>query len=923
MQFTNLSKINNDLRFMKKILILLALFLITACVRSPQPISLFETEEKAFKDISNIEEIKKNNKAWEENLEIDLYTAIALAIKNNKELKIKLLENALANRQIDKIKFEMLPSLAANAGYSGSDKYRTTTSANVSNADTAGVMGTTYTTSSEKSIANQDIGFTWNALDFGLSYIKAGQSNNRYLISDEAEKKATHNLVREVIRTYWNSLSAEKLIKKYDPLLIKVDSALNDSQKIEELLLTKPMDALLYQKELLDIQRALQTQKQIFIDAKIQLGTLMGLLPNHKFKIVDTNEPLTILDMSLKGMEEHALIHRPELIENHYEERISVQQAKAGIVSLLPGLNFNAAWTSSSNDYLMNKTNFEYGSTLGANLLNVFSYPKIKEINETNLQIIKEQRLALSMAVLSQVHLSNINYQMALEEYATADRYYDVSQKITAQVKNAQKIAKFGNLELIREEASLLVAELRYDIAYTKLQHAIGQIYTSVGLDVTEDNVKGVDIAYGQIYTSAGLDVTEDNVKELGSKQYNVKELGVKQYAEIIKNNFKSNGKRYYASVQTPINKQNPVIKKNEGKNSSQFTFKTNTFKLDGFGNTNYEAYLANGDELPFWITFLPSQRTFIINELDKNEIESLDIKVTAKNIHNRINNTFTLLISPEMRTARLAKEKEVAKQIKITKKLKGKKLKKLPKKTKLVKKNKKKIKNLNKEYTKRDKNEYFYRNELNDQRKNKLAKILENQDTEFNKLKKITDEKKAKEDKKLVALQEKLNKKYLEKSNKLKSKKLIKLKKEQDKKLAKLKRKIDLTKTKEDLKLAKLKQKQISEFNEAQRTVKAEQIVEDKRINRINKNELEKLAKATEKNQKKLAEKLAKENKIAAAKKIREDKILARKVRAAEDKRIKEYLKMLKEKEKEAKKLEKKLKKEAKKEAKKKKTRS
>ena len=908
---------------MKKIIILLALFLITACVRSPQPISLFETEEKAFKDISNIEEIKKNNKAWEENLEIDLYTAIALAIKNNKELKVKLLENALANRQIDKIKFEMLPSLAANAGYSGSDKYRTTTSANVSNADTAGVMGTTYTTSSEKGVANQDIGFTWNALDFGLSYIKAGQSNNRYLISDEAEKKASHNIVREVIRTYWNSLSAEKLIKKYDPLLIEVDSALNDSQKIEELLLTKPMDALLYQKELLDIQRALQTQKQSFIDAKIQLGTLMGLLPNQKFKIVDTNEPLTILDMSLKGMEEHALIHRPELIENHYEERISVQQAKAGIVSLLPGLNFNAAWTSSSNDYLMNKTNFEYGSTLGANLLNVFSYPKIKEINETNLRIIKEQRLALSMAVLSQVHLSNINYQMALEEYATADRYYDVSQKITAQVKNAQKIAKFGNLELIREEASLLVAELRYDIAYTKLQHAIGQIYTSVGLDVTEDNVKGYDTAYGQIYNSVGSDVTEDNVKELGFKQYNVKELGVKQYAEIIKNNFKSNGKRYYASVQTPINKQNPVIKKNEGKNSSQFTFKNNTFKLDGFGNTNYEAYLANGDELPFWITFLPSQRTFIINELDKNEIESLDIKVTAKNIHNRINNTFTLLISPEMRTVRLAKEKEVAKQIKIAKKLKEKKLKKLPKKTKLVKKNKKKIKNLNKEYTKRDKNEYFYRNELNDQRKNKLAIILENQDIEFNKLKKITDEKKAEEDKKLVVLQEKLNKEYLEKSNKLKSKKLTKLKKKQDKKLAKLKIKIDLTKTKEDLKLAKLKQKQISEFNEAQKTVKAEQIVEDKRINKINQNELKKLAEVTKKNQKKLAEKLTKENKIAAAKKAQEDKIIARKVRAAEDKRIKEYLKMLKEREKEAKKLEKKLKKEAKKEAKKKKTRS
>ena len=58
---------------MKKILILLALFLITACVRSPQPISLFETEEKTFKDISNIEEIKKITKLGRKTLRL-IYT---------------------------------------------------------------------------------------------------------------------------------------------------------------------------------------------------------------------------------------------------------------------------------------------------------------------------------------------------------------------------------------------------------------------------------------------------------------------------------------------------------------------------------------------------------------------------------------------------------------------------------------------------------------------------------------------------------------------------------------------------------------------------------------------------------------------------------------------------------------------------------
>ena len=623
--------------YFSKIIGLLLLGFLVACTRSPKVVSLLEAEERAKADILKIEKIKKDNQSWEENLEIDLYTAIALAIKNNKELKIKLLESALANRQLEKIKFEMLPSIATNAGYSASENYTATTSATVT-GDVAGSMGTSYSTSRQRDVNTQDIGFTWNALDFGLSYIRAGQNSNRYLIAEEMERKAEHNIVREVVKSYWNTLSADKLIRKYDPLLIEVDKALNDSQKIEELLLTKPMDALLYQKELLDIQRALQSQKQIFIDSRIQLGVLMGLLPNQKFKIVPTNDPLTVLDMNLKGMEEYALVHRPELIESHYEEIISVQETKASMASLMPGLNFNAAWTHSSNDYLMNKTNFEYGSTMGANLLNIYLYPKIKKFNETNTEVIKEKRLALSMAVLSQVHLANIDYAMALEEYDTAERYYQVSRKITQQIKNAQKIARFGNLELIREQASLLVAELRYDIAYSKLQHAIGKIYASVGLDVTKENVK---------------------------------KLGFKDYAAIIKNNFKSSGKKYYAKVNNPIKRQNPVAKKYGDDSVSQFSFARNTFNLGGDGRVIYDAVQSNGKPLPLWINFLPSQRMFLINNSEKDNTEELKIIVSAKNINVRIEDSFNLLVDPELRAMRIEQEKNLEKQRKLAKKQK------------------------------------------------------------------------------------------------------------------------------------------------------------------------------------------------------------------------------------------------------------
>ena len=740
-------------KYLLKILLVLSIGIVVSCAkRNPEPISSEDFLKSAEDDLAKIQEIKEQNDLFNKDLKIDLYTAIALAIENNKDLKVKLLETSLANRKIEDVEFEMLPTMAANAGYTGSDRYKTTSSATVPSNDLAGSIGSSYSTSRDRDVNEQDVGFSWNALDFGLSYIRAGQSSDKFLISKELEKKAANNITKDVIRAYWNALSAEKLIKKYDPLLIKVNNALNDSQKIEELLLQKPMDALLYQKELLDIQRALQSQKQSFINAKIELGALMGLLPNEKFVLVQTDQPLNELDMKLKHMEKHALVNRPELIENHYEERISIAETKAGMRSLLPGLNFNAAWTSSSNDYLMNKTNFEYGSSIGANLLNVFRAPKLKEVNEMNTEIIQEQRLALSMAVLSQVHISNIEYQMALEEYETADRYYDVSRKITEQVRNAQKIARFGELELIREEASLLVAELRRDIAFSKVQFSVAQVYTSVGVDVT----------------------TRESLQ-----------IGTKEFAEIIKKNFKDTGKNFKAIVKKPINKQKPVVT-NDDLNISSFEFAKNTFKLDGKGRVQYSAKLSNNAPLPEWITFLPSQRTFLIDRKNKGNIEEIDLTVSARNINTATEDTFTLVVDPDLRKERLAKEKRIKEEKELAekrkkeekrlaekrkkekeKKLKAQKLKEKKAKLKAKKLAEKKAKELKtfdvtERVTTKDGNLFTF---LNTEEINELIK---DQEKKNKKLRKKLAKIKKKEEKERAKLEKKKNKKKKSKKEKV-----------------------------------------------------------------------------------------------------------------------------------------------------------
>ena len=483
-----------------------------------------------------------------------------------------------------------------------------------------------YSLSQDKSTTTTDIGFTWNALDFGLSYIRAGQNADKYLIAKEMERKAIQNITREVIYSYWQTLAADQLLAEIYPLMDRVNIALEDFEYIEELLLSSPMDALLYQKELLDVAQVLLSQQRSLMNARTELSTLMGLLPGTEYKLIKTKTPLTELKIDLETMEEAALFARPELMESRYLKRISSEEVRASMVSLMPTLQFNSTWNYNSNKYLLNKSNYEFGSQIGGNLLNIFKAPLTKKAAEASQTVIEEQRLALSMAVLSQVHLSNINYAQSMREYSNARHYLNVSERINEQIKNAQKISRFGELEVIREEASMLVAKLRHDIAYAELQYSLGTIYASIGMDFTPDNI--------------------GNFSE-------------KDLASFINESLGRWSKKYYAEVAIPIDEQDPVFKKKSAVLTdidyrrsinynipldpyfSEFSFSPQTFYLSGPGKVRYRVREANGKPLPNWLVFIPTERKFIGTSPD--EIESLEISIEASNDVVQVKELFEL----------------------------------------------------------------------------------------------------------------------------------------------------------------------------------------------------------------------------------------------------------------------------------------
>ena len=625
-------------------LLLLFIFL-SACARTPVPISDERILQSIEADLANLK--------YEDSIEsIDLYKAISLAIRNNRDLRVEVMNSALQQRQNNLLKFDMLPDLAANAGYSEYTRYQPSTSVtSINDTSPEALSDPTYTVGAEKWQTTRDIEFTWNALDFGLSYIRAGQQANRYLIAKELERKSIQNITRDVIRAYWNAKAAENLLQKLSPLLIKVEIALKDSKYIEELTLSAPVDALLYQKELLDIQRTLQTQKRALINSKTELATLMGLLPSEGFQLIDTLKPLATIDLSVTEMEEVALFSRPELMESRYLKRISNKEAKASMVSLLPGLKFNAAYAYNSNKYLMNQDSTQYGISIGANLLNVFSAPSVKKANDANNQLATEQHLAISMTILSQVHLASINYSLAIEEYDTAQRYLDVATKISDQVQNAQKISRFGELEVIREEASLLVAELRRDLAYTEMQYSIGQIYASVGKDILPENFENMEL---------------------------------NQLSIEVQDSFMRWSEKYIAYVNKPLSLQNPTLKvlynpeatalrsfSSNAFSQNQFQIAKDTFAITGPGTIRYEVLQENGDDLPGWLVFLSSD--LVLAGLPPQDIKEINLKMSISNAVISTEDYFSLKIIDEVKEARLvqaartAKELENAKQINIS----------------------------------------------------------------------------------------------------------------------------------------------------------------------------------------------------------------------------------------------------------------
>lgn len=451
------------------------MLLLGGCAIQPHPIEMGERSAALGAERN---ELTAGQEALAGPVSMD--EAMARALKYNLDYRLKQMEEVLARRQLDLSRADLLPQLTVAAGYNERNNENGASSRNLA----TGGQSLVPSTSTDKTRHTADLGLTWNVLDFGVSYFQSQQQADRILVAQERRRKTVHQVMQEVRQAYWQAAGAEKLEGKIGLVLADARRALADSRKIEQEKLLAPMEALSYQRQMLDVIRQLEAINDELSQAKPRLASLMNLEPGKQFTLVMPQDLATpTFRMPVEKMEETALLRRPELMEARYNERISVLETKKAITRLLPGIEFSVGQHYDSNSFLVNNNWRDAGLRVSWNLFNLLNAPTIRASAEAQKELARQQRLATSMAVLTQTHVALRDYTGRLRQYELSKEMDDVDQKILGQVRNAARSNAAGKLQEVRAAANGLISELRLYQSYGAMQSAYGQMLATLGLD--------------------------------------------------------------------------------------------------------------------------------------------------------------------------------------------------------------------------------------------------------------------------------------------------------------------------------------------------------------------------------------------------------------------------------------------------------
>jgi outer membrane protein, multidrug efflux system len=409
--------------------------------------------------------------------------AVALALRYNLDSRVKALETTLAAGKADLSMFTLLPQMAATGGVTRRNSQNLTTSKDMN----TGVTSTDSSLGEDSFRRTGDLTASWNMVDFGIALLRSDQEDDHVVQALEKRRRALHLLVQDVQAAYWKAVINEFAEQKYNALEIRLMRSVQSAEGAERSKVGDPMQMLAHQRVIVETMRQVAELQRQTQSARAELAGLMGMSSSTSFRLMDLGsesglivaEPAKSMDL----MEEIALANRPELRGEAAQFRIDVADVHAEMLKTLPGIGPYIGGHYDSNSFLVFNSWADAGLKVAWNLVDLMSAPKRIDHSKAVAETTRVRRVAVAMAVLTQVHTADIQYRHALKEYRLTEQMAAIDRRITGLAGKSREAGSGTPMEEIKAEAGQMLSTLRRFLLYSDLQGAKARLNAAMGLD--------------------------------------------------------------------------------------------------------------------------------------------------------------------------------------------------------------------------------------------------------------------------------------------------------------------------------------------------------------------------------------------------------------------------------------------------------
>ena len=378
---------------------------------------------------------------------------------------------------------DLLPQVYASSY--GNWRNNASASVGVKVDDTSGSMPDDFYTAQDQAIVISNFTTSWDLLEIGLSGFKANRRAINAYSQGEQNQYLCNKLMVDVENAYWRAVAFEQAEKKADWLKGRVAYALTLSEQRANDNPESKLQELMFQRELIDINRWYQSLFRSLVSAKPELARLMNLPAGTEFDLQSTRLPSNLGELGQKdavSLIAAAYKNRPEIRQSLYRSDLTELKNEEDLWRHLPAMRFFIGGNNNSNSFVLNSNFVSAGASLSWDLLRLGQIGETKRNGKLALAEDNRQTEILASAIMAQVMIAReqmhkLDYDLTLAWKALSIQG-EITDDLNADVVSGEKPETF----LVKEELMRELSFIREQMARAELHTAKARLKQSIGV---------------------------------------------------------------------------------------------------------------------------------------------------------------------------------------------------------------------------------------------------------------------------------------------------------------------------------------------------------------------------------------------------------------------------------------------------------